>query len=67
MKERVVKKIKKLLEEGHSRHLGHGLDFFTVNFGGYRMTFKKSEKEKMLRFYFVGTHKEYEKFYGGRK
>jgi len=67
MKERVAKKIKEVLETGRARHLGHGLPYHSVNFGGHRMTFKIIKEENTILFYFVGTHKEYEKWYGGRK
>jgi mRNA-degrading endonuclease RelE of RelBE toxin-antitoxin system len=67
MKTRVVKKIKRILEGLPGRHLGHGLDYFVEEIGQYRICYQSFEDKKVRRFYFVGKHKQYEKWYGGRK
>ena len=49
------------------RHEKHGLDFFVDEINQYRVLFTSDEKSKIRRFYFIGDHKEYEKFLGTRK
>lgn len=62
IKERVDKKISKILEYPNKRHLMR-IDFFVDELGQYRITYRVFEETKAVRFYFVGTHKEYEKWY----
>lgn len=62
--------MKKVLQPGSghsSRHLQHGLPFFVEEAGQYRITFKVDEQLKLKRFYFVGDHKDYEKWYSSVK
>jgi mRNA-degrading endonuclease HigB of HigAB toxin-antitoxin module len=40
------------------------LAFFVDEVGQYRIVYRVLEETKHVRFYFVGTHKEYEKWYG---
>ncbi len=64
IKIRVIKKIKYLSEHPKSqRHLKFGLQYFVSELGQYRITYKIFESENKIMFYFVGTHKEYEKWY----
>lgn len=49
------------------RHAKHGVEFFTDEIGQYRVCFASDENSKIRRFYFIGDHKEYEKFIGIRK
>ncbi len=66
IKERVKKKLIQL-KYLPSRHLEHGVDYFVKEIGQYRIVFKSDERLKIRRFYFVGKHKEYEKYIGIRK
>ncbi len=61
-KERVVKKIKKILEFPEKRHLKH-INFFVDEIGQNRITYAVYKEQNKVKFYFVGTHKEYEKWY----
>lgn len=67
MKERVVKKIRPILNGLPGRHLHFGVDFFVEEVGQYRICYRSFEDRKIRRFYFVGDHKEYEKWIGIRK
>ncbi|MBI4399818.1 hypothetical protein HY570_03635 [Candidatus Micrarchaeota archaeon] len=49
------------------RHGKYGLEFFIDEIGQYRVCFTSNEKSKLRMFYFIGDHKEYEKFIGMRK
>jgi mRNA-degrading endonuclease RelE of RelBE toxin-antitoxin system len=60
-KERILKKISKLKEKTSARHLGGGAPYFVEETGQYRICFK--EEGTMRRIAFVGTHKQYEKWY----
>jgi len=64
MRERVWKKIQQLKGSVPSRHLKKGLDFHVSEIGQYRLCFKINEKAKVKTIYFVGDHKEYEKWLG---
>jgi hypothetical protein len=64
IKERAVKKIRQILGGLPGRHLKHGLDFFVEEMGQYRICYKSLENSRTRCFYFVGTHKEYEKWLG---
>ena len=61
---RAKKLLRKLKEGLDGRHLKHGLDFFVLEFGQYRICYKKDEQQKTKKLYFVGDHKEYEKWIG---
>jgi len=63
IKERVVKKIKKILEFPKKRHLKKGARFFVDEIGQNRIVYRVFEENKEARFYFVGNHKEYERWY----
>ncbi len=62
VKMRVAKKIGKILEYPTKRHLKQSL-FFVDEIGQYRIIYRIFNESKIVRFYFVGTHKEYEKWY----
>jgi hypothetical protein len=49
------------------RHSRHGVGYFIDEMGQYRVCFVSEENEKIRTFYFIGDHKEYEKFIGIRK
>lgn len=63
IKERVAKKISKILEFPKKRHLGQKASFFVDEVGQHRILYRVFEETKEVRFYFVGNHKEYEKWY----
>ena len=63
LKERVAKKIKKILEHPQKRHLGGQATYFVDEIGQYRIIYMIFEENREVRFYFVGNHKEYEKWY----
>ncbi len=62
IKERIAKKIGKILEYPIKRHLKN-ISFFVDEVGQYRIIYRVFDETKQVRFYFVGTHKEYEKWY----
>jgi mRNA-degrading endonuclease RelE of RelBE toxin-antitoxin system len=62
IKERIAKKIRKVLEYPQRRHLKEA-SFFVDEVGQYRIVYRVFEENKRVRFYFVGSHKEYEKWY----
>jgi len=49
------------------RHEKYGINYFVDEIGQYRILFVSDEKSKIRRFYFIGDHKDYEKFLGVRK
>ena len=57
----IIKKIKQLVFLGKTRHLEHGLPFFVVECGQYRICFKEKDNKRIVVF--VGDHKQYEKWY----
>lgn len=62
IKVRVAKKIGKILNFPNKRHLKKSL-FFADELGQFRIIYMIFEENKRVRFYFVGTHKEYERWY----
>jgi mRNA-degrading endonuclease RelE of RelBE toxin-antitoxin system len=62
IKARIAKKIGKILNYPNKRHLKKSL-FFVDEVGQYRIIYRIFEEDKQVRFYFVGTHKKYEKWY----
>lgn len=65
---RIWKKIKRILEGLPTRHLEHGVPYFVEEIGRqYRLCYKTFEETKIIRFYFIGKHKDYEKWIGIRK
>ena len=67
MKKKVWKKILQIESGLPGRHLRYGVDFFVEEVGQYRICYKSFEDKKIRRFYFVGNHKNYEKWIGLRK
>lgn len=65
LKERTAKKIKSILASPQKRHLRRGANFFVDEIGQYRIVYRIFEDDMTVRFYFVGKHKEYEKWYRG--
>lgn len=62
IKERVAKKIDKILVYPNKRHLKKS-SFFVDEVSQYRIIYMIFEENQMIVFYFVGTHKEYERWY----
>ena len=62
-KMKIFKKINKLEKEILSRHLKQGLPFFVEEVGQYRICFEIDEKERTKKIFFIGNHKQYEKWY----
>jgi len=60
--QRIDGKIKQLQRELPARHLGHGLPYNVAEAGQYRIAFKTDEATKTKTVYFIGPHKEYEKW-----
>lgn len=63
MKERTAKKIKIILENPKKRHMKANARFFVDEIGQNRIIYRIFEDLNEVRFYFVGNHKEYEKYY----
>ncbi|GEM_PF-2591104 len=63
MKGRVAKKIIRILEYPHKRHLGKSAKYFVAEIGQYRAAYDILEEKSEVRFYFLGDHKEYRKWY----
>ncbi|MFH0836130.1 MAG: type II toxin-antitoxin system RelE/ParE family toxin [Candidatus Micrarchaeota archaeon] len=61
--ERVAKKIEKVLENPKKRHLGGPAKYFVDEVGQYRLVYRVFDDTSSVRFYFIGTHKEYEKWF----
>lgn len=63
IKERVTKKIQKILERPQKRHLKSRAKYFVDEIGQYSILYMVFEERQEVRFYFVGNHKEYEKWF----
>jgi len=63
IKIRVLKKIDNILQEPHKRHLEGAARFFVDEVGQYRLAYRIFENILLVKFSFVGKHKEYEKWY----
>ena len=61
IREQLIKRFARMRGEPPGRHLKHGLDFFVENAGQYRIVYRIEENEKKV--YFVGDHKNYEKWF----
>ncbi len=61
IKERVIRRIARMREESAGRHMKYGLGFFVEELGQYRIVYACDEDTKII--YFIGDHKEYEKWY----
>lgn len=66
VRDRILAKMEQLRGEHSSRHLKQ-TPIFVEEVGQYRICFSIREKEKVKIFYFVGDHKDYEKWYSGVK
>ncbi len=64
IREMLIKRIARMQDEPSGRHLKSGLPYFVERAGQYRIVYTCDEKKKEKIIYFVGDHKEYEKWYG---
>ena len=66
MKIRAVKKISRILGGLPAAHAQLGLPYFKENIdSNYRICYCLLKEKNVLRFYFVGDHKEYGKWLAG--
>ncbi|NYZ76763.1 hypothetical protein H0O02_00415 [Candidatus Micrarchaeota archaeon] len=65
IQKRIWKKILRIKDGLPGRHLHYGIDYFVEEVGQYRVCYKSFEVKKVRRLYFVGDHKEYEKWMRG--
>lgn len=63
VQEIIWKKIQQQKNETKTRHLKHGVEFYVLEAGQYRIPIKINEKEKTKTIYFAGNHKQYEKWF----
>lgn len=64
VQEQIAKKLKQLeRDDFKSRHLKHGFPIFVEEVGQYRIAFKTREDAKEKRVYFIGNHRDYEKWF----
>ena len=63
IKGRVAKKIQKILECPQKRHLSGEAKYFVDETGQHRILYMVFEEKQEVRFFFVGDHKDYEKWY----
>ena len=62
IQQQIWKKIQQLETlQKSSRHLHHGLPFFVIETGQYRICYKETEQNRKIMF--AGNHKQYEKWY----
>jgi len=60
---RIYKTLEKLKSPKQRRHLKLGTPFFVEESGQYRIVYELYEDKKIVELLFVGTHKDYEKYY----
>jgi mRNA-degrading endonuclease RelE of RelBE toxin-antitoxin system len=63
-RERVAKKIKKIIRFPYKKHLKGRARFFADEVGQYRIIYRVFEEDETVVFYFIGNHKDYTKWYG---
>ncbi len=61
--ERIVKKIKNILHQPKKRHLKGRASFYVAEVGQYRIIYRVFDKDYIVRFYFCGRHKDYERWF----
>ena len=64
---KIIKKIEKMRSKPSGRHHKYGFGTNVEEIGQYRIVYVTDEKEKIRIIYFVGTHKDYEKWLGLRR
>ena len=63
IKQRIAKKIQKILEHPKKRHLSGNAKYFVDEIEQYRILYMVFEEKQEVRFFFIGNHKEYERWY----
>ena len=63
VKKIIWKKIQQQKNETKLRHMKHGLEFYAVEAGQYRIALKIDESSKTKHIHFVGSHKQYEDWF----
>ncbi|MFH1106407.1 MAG: hypothetical protein V1787_00775 [Candidatus Micrarchaeota archaeon] len=61
VRKRLIQRIARMPFETPGRHMEKGLPYFVAQAGQYRIIY--TCKEGVKRIYFVGDHKEYERWY----
>jgi mRNA-degrading endonuclease RelE of RelBE toxin-antitoxin system len=64
---RFAKRIKKYQEYPKFKHHHHGLPYFVDKIGQYRVCFTQDVERKIRTFYYIGKHKDYEKWLAKHK
>ena len=59
-KYKIWKKINQLSHLESTRHLKHGIPYFTIEIGQYRVCFREESNTRFVLF--AGNHKQYEKW-----
>lgn len=62
IKPRVWKKILQIQAGLPGRHLQHGIPIFVEEVGQYRICYMEDKNNKIRKIYYVGKHKEYDKW-----
>ena len=62
VQKRLFKRILRLQGKTPARHLRHGLPYFVLESGQYRICFTRDEKKKEVKLFFAGTHTDYKRW-----
>lgn len=63
----ILNKIEKQQQETKTRHLKYGLVFFVAECGQNRIALKINEQEQTKEIWFVGNHKQYDRWRKSQK
>lgn len=63
IREQILKRIKRMESGPAGRHLKYGLPYCIEEIGQYRIAYTSNEQSKEKIIYFVGNHKDYEKWF----
>ncbi|MFH1200563.1 MAG: hypothetical protein V1708_05850 [Candidatus Micrarchaeota archaeon] len=61
VRERIIKRLLRMKDEPPGRHLKHGLPFFAIKIGQYRIAY--TCRESVKKVYFAGDHNGYERWF----
>ncbi len=62
IKIRILKALERLKFKSTTKHLEYELPFFVEEVGKYRIAFKHDSASNVKEVYFVGDHKQYDKW-----
>lgn len=65
IQKRILKKINQIELGLKDRHLKYGADYFVEEVGQYRICYKSFDDKKIRIIYFVGDHKDYDRWRKG--